>query len=235
MPYISTDKCCHRIDRLPSDLSAQIPKRHVDSGKREIACHDPIGPKPAAIDIARDRFTVPGAAAKNVGCHRGKRRNDRGCIGTAASFTPANQSAVGGQLHDNVGDAAAIYPGASFDGYVGHTDRKSLEACVGFPDRVPAVDALFHNCIYRASHNLLLQHFGKLIARLHAAQVVLTNRGQGSFELGLPLHREVTEAIAARNPVASAAASHALCYLGYQKMIESLGPSYLDGFLGPST
>jgi DNA-binding FadR family transcriptional regulator len=109
-----------------------------------------------------------------------------------------------------------------------------LEACVGYPERVPAVDAVFHSSIYRASHNMLLQHFGKLIGRLHEAQVVLTNQGQGSFELGLPLHREVTEAIAARNPAAAAAASRALCYLGYQKMIENLGPDHLDGFLGPN-
>src|SRR5262245_57773855 len=73
-----------------------------------------------------------------------------------------------------------------------------LEACVGRPELVPERDIAFHRSIHHASHNAILDHLGLLIASLMQMQVVMTTERPGSFERGLSLHRELAEAIAAR-------------------------------------
>ena len=71
----------------------------------------------------------------------------------------------------------------------------ALEACCGQPQLVPSRDIAFHSSILAASHNSVLNHLGSLIASLMQLQVTTTTDHPGAFERGLPLHRELTEAI----------------------------------------
>jgi GntR family transcriptional regulator, galactonate operon transcriptional repressor len=71
----------------------------------------------------------------------------------------------------------------------------ALEACVGRPELVPDRDGAFHRSIHAASGNAILNYLGSLIASLMQVQVLMTTDLPGSFERGLPLHRELTEAI----------------------------------------
>jgi DNA-binding FadR family transcriptional regulator len=73
-----------------------------------------------------------------------------------------------------------------------------LEACVGKPLLIPEMDIAFHRSIHQASHNAILNHLGSLTSSLMQIQVLMTTQKPGSFEAGLPLHREVTEAIRKR-------------------------------------
>ena len=91
----------------------------------------------------------------------------------------------------------------------------ALEACVGHLDRMPDVDIAFHQSIHRASHNALLQHLSVLTAAIMRVQVVSTASRPGDFERGLPLHRELTEAITARNAPLAEKVSLALCEQPY--------------------
>ena len=78
----------------------------------------------------------------------------------------------------------------------------ALEACVGKPEQIPARDLAFHGSILVASHNSVLTHLGSLIASLMQLQVITTTDHPGAFERGLPLHRELTDAILHRKPTA---------------------------------
>lgn len=91
----------------------------------------------------------------------------------------------------------------------------TLEACVGHLDRMPEADIAFHQSIHRASHNALLQHLGSLTAAIMRVQVTYTASKPGDFERGLPLHRELAEAIAARNALLAEEVSRALCEMPY--------------------
>ena len=90
-----------------------------------------------------------------------------------------------------------------------------LEACVGHLDRMPDADIAFHQSIQRASHNALLQHLGVLTAEIMRVQVRYTASKPGDFERGLPLHRELTEAITARDAPRAERVSQALCEMPY--------------------
>ncbi|MCX7304190.1 MAG: FadR/GntR family transcriptional regulator [Hyphomicrobiales bacterium] len=99
-----------------------------------------------------------------------------------------------------------------------HTIRArcdALEACVGHLDRMPNADIAFHQSIHRASHNALLQHLGVLTAAIMRVQVTYTASRPGDFERGLPLHRELTEAITVRNAPLAERVSRALCEMPY--------------------
>jgi GntR family galactonate operon transcriptional repressor len=96
----------------------------------------------------------------------------------------------------------------------------ALEACVGHPDRVPERDIIFHRSIHSASHNALLNHLGSLTASLMQIQVLLTTQEPGSFERGLPLHRELTEAIKARNASAAESISRSLVQMPYDDLAD---------------
>lgn len=91
----------------------------------------------------------------------------------------------------------------------------ALEACVGDLDRMPDTDIAFHQSIQRASHNALLQHLGLLTAAIMRVQVSYTASGLDDFKRGLPLHRELTEAIAARDAPLAERVSRALCEMPY--------------------
>jgi GntR family transcriptional regulator, galactonate operon transcriptional repressor len=91
----------------------------------------------------------------------------------------------------------------------------ALEACVGHLDRMPDADIVFHQSIQRASHNALLQHLGVLTAAIMRVQVTYTASKPGDFERGLPLHRELTEAITARDAPLAESVSRALCEMPY--------------------
>lgn len=91
----------------------------------------------------------------------------------------------------------------------------ALEACVGHPERVADADIAFHQSIHRASHNALLQHIGVLASAMMRVQVSYTASGPGDFERGLPLHRELTEAITARDAPLAEKVSRALCEMPY--------------------
>jgi GntR family galactonate operon transcriptional repressor len=91
----------------------------------------------------------------------------------------------------------------------------ALEACVGHLDRMPDADIAFHQSIHRASHNALLQHLSVLTAAIMRVQVTYTASKPGDFERGLPLHRELTEAITARDAPLAESVSRALCEMPY--------------------
>jgi DNA-binding FadR family transcriptional regulator len=95
-----------------------------------------------------------------------------------------------------------------------------LEACVGYPDRVPECDIRFHRSIHSASHNALLNHLGSLTASLMQVQVLLTTQEPGSFERGLPLHRKLTEAIRARDATAAESLARSLVQMPYDDLAD---------------
>jgi len=94
----------------------------------------------------------------------------------------------------------------------------ALEACVGHPDRVPDRDIAFHRSVHAASGNAILNHLGSLIASLMQIQVLMTTDRPGSFERGLPLHRELTEAILRADGPAAEDASRRLVQMPYDDL-----------------
>jgi GntR family galactonate operon transcriptional repressor len=97
-----------------------------------------------------------------------------------------------------------------------------LEACVGRPELVPERDIAFHHSIHLASHNAILDHLGRLIASLMRIQVVMTTEQPGSFESGLGLHRELTEAIASRKAALAEDAARRLVQMPYDDLSRRL-------------
>lgn len=95
---------------------------------------------------------------------------------------------------------------------------EALEACVGHLDRMPDADIAFHQSIHRASHNALLQHLSVLTAAIMRVQVTYTASKPGDFERGLPLHRQLTEAITARDAPLAETVSRALCEMPYMDL-----------------
>lgn len=106
----------------------------------------------------------------------------------------------------------------------------ALEACVGHLDRMPDADIAFHQSIQRASHNALLQHLGLLTAAIMRVQLTYTASRPGDFERGLPLHRELTEAITARDAPLAETVSRALCEMPYLDLASRVG----EGHAGPT-
>ncbi|MBV9244721.1 MAG: FadR family transcriptional regulator, partial [Methylobacteriaceae bacterium] len=94
----------------------------------------------------------------------------------------------------------------------------ALEACIGRPQLVAERDIVFHRSIHFASHNALLNHLGSLTASLMQMQVDMTTQEQGSFESGLPLHRELTEAIRRREAVKAEEVSRRLVQMPYDDL-----------------
>jgi len=135
--------------------------------------------------------------------------------------------------HDFVEFRRIIEPKASYLAALRATDNEiiairaafeALHACIGQPEKVPPADIDFHRSIYNASHNIVLQHLGSLIAPMMQTQVVMTIDEPGSFEKGLPLHRKVTEAIAARDPKRAETYSRLLVNMPYQDLNDRLHP-----------
>jgi len=97
-----------------------------------------------------------------------------------------------------------------------------LEACVGKPLMIPEVDITFHHSIHEASHNAILSQMASLTSSLMQIQVLMTTQKPGSFEAGLPLHREVTEAIKARDADAAENAAHRLAQMPYDDLAQRI-------------
>jgi DNA-binding FadR family transcriptional regulator len=93
-----------------------------------------------------------------------------------------------------------------------------LEDCVSHPDDIPETDIVFHNLIHRASQNPLLIYLGKLVGSLMSVQVKLTSENLERFKKGLPYHRKLAEAIAARDPEQAEAMSNALVRMPYSDL-----------------
>jgi GntR family transcriptional regulator, galactonate operon transcriptional repressor len=95
---------------------------------------------------------------------------------------------------------------------------EALEACVGHPELVPARDIAFHRSVHAASHNPVLNHLGSLVSSLMQIQVMTTTDRPGDFERGLPLHRELAEAIARGAAEAAEDASRRLVRMPYEDL-----------------
>jgi GntR family transcriptional regulator, galactonate operon transcriptional repressor len=93
-----------------------------------------------------------------------------------------------------------------------------LEACIGKPDLIPERDIAFHRSIHLASHNAILNHLGSLISSLMQIQVLMTTEKRGSFERGLPLHRELADAIGRRDATQAEDAAHRLAQMPYEDL-----------------
>jgi GntR family transcriptional regulator, galactonate operon transcriptional repressor len=98
----------------------------------------------------------------------------------------------------------------------------ALEACVGKPLQIPEVDIAFHHSIYEASHNAILSQMASLTSSLMQIQVLMTTQKPGSFESGLPLHREVAEAIRARDAHTAEHAAHRLAQMPYDDLAQRI-------------
>jgi DNA-binding FadR family transcriptional regulator len=98
----------------------------------------------------------------------------------------------------------------------------ALESCVGRPLLIPEVDIAFHHSIHEASHNAILRQMASLTSSLMQIQVLMTTQKPGSFEAGLPFHREVTEAIKARNAAAAENAAHRLAQMPYDDLAQRI-------------
>lgn len=97
-----------------------------------------------------------------------------------------------------------------------------LEACVGHPEHIAARDLAFHGSILAASHNAILHHLGSMLASLMQSQVLTTTDRPGLFEKGLPLHREVAEAILKGDPAQAEHASRRLVTQPYDDLASRL-------------
>jgi len=97
-----------------------------------------------------------------------------------------------------------------------------LEACVGKPLMIPEVDITFHHSIHEASHNAILSQMASLTSSLMQIQVLMTTQKPGSFEAGLPLHREVTEAIKARDADRAEDAARRLAQMPYDDLAQRI-------------
>jgi DNA-binding FadR family transcriptional regulator len=97
-----------------------------------------------------------------------------------------------------------------------------LEACVGKPLMIPEVDITFHHSIHEASHNAILSQMASLTSSLMQIQVLMTTQKPGSFEAGLPLHREVTEAIKSRDADRAEDAARRLAQMPYDDLAQRI-------------
>lgn len=94
----------------------------------------------------------------------------------------------------------------------------ALEACVGHPEQVAERDLVFHHSILKASHNVILNHLGRLVSSLMQIQVLMTTDRPGSFERGLPLHRQMTDAILAGDAERAEQTARRLVQMPYEDL-----------------
>lgn len=79
------------------------------------------------------------------------------------------------------------------------TAYAAYEECLSRPELIFDRDFTFHQAIHIASHNALLASIGWRLGTMMRRQVLTTTDYPGAFERGLPLHRELAEAIAAQD------------------------------------
>jgi DNA-binding FadR family transcriptional regulator len=89
---------------------------------------------------------------------------------------------------------------------------------VSHPGDIPQTDIVFHNLIHLASQNPLLIYLGKLLGSLMSVQVRLTSENLEQFKKGLPYHRKLAEAIAARDARRAEEMSTALVRMPYSDL-----------------
>jgi GntR family transcriptional regulator, galactonate operon transcriptional repressor len=75
----------------------------------------------------------------------------------------------------------------------------AYKECRTQPELTADRDLVFHQAIHTASHNSFLASIGRRLGTIMRRQVLTTTDYPGAFERGLPLHRELAEAIAARD------------------------------------
>ena len=85
------------------------------------------------------------------------------------------------------------------------TAQKNMESAVSIQDFVVA-DALFHRSVLRAANNELLIALEGVIFSALLSSIKVTNSDPRENESSLPLHRQVLEAIEARDSAAATAA-----------------------------
>jgi DNA-binding FadR family transcriptional regulator len=76
---------------------------------------------------------------------------------------------------------------------------QAYEECLTRPELIVDRDLVFHQAIHTASHNTLLASIGWRLGTMMRRQVLTTTDYPGAFERGLPLHKELAEAIADRD------------------------------------
>jgi GntR family galactonate operon transcriptional repressor len=98
---------------------------------------------------------------------------------------------------------------ASYDAY---------EDCLTRPELIVDRDLVFHQAIHTASHNTLLASIGWRLGTMMRRQVLTTTDYPGAFERGLPLHRELAEAIAARDAAWAETVAFRLVVMPYEDL-----------------
>jgi DNA-binding FadR family transcriptional regulator len=86
------------------------------------------------------------------------------------------------------------------------------------PELVVDRDLVFHQAIHNASHNALLASIGWRLGTLMRRQVLTTTDYPGAFERGLPLHKELAEAIAARDAAWAEEVAFRLVVMPYEDL-----------------
>ena len=95
---------------------------------------------------------------------------------------------------------------------------KTMESVASVPQAFIEPDVLFHDTIYQASRNDLLQHLATIIGRAFRISLSYTTTLPGALIASLPAHRRVFEAIERRNPRAARVASEELVRLASQEI-----------------
>jgi DNA-binding FadR family transcriptional regulator len=90
--------------------------------------------------------------------------------------------------------------------------------CLTQPELIVDRDLVFHQAIHTASHNTLLASIGWRLGTMMRRQVLTTTDYPGAFERGLPLHKELAEAIAARDAAWAEAVAIRLVAMPYEDL-----------------
>jgi DNA-binding FadR family transcriptional regulator len=99
---------------------------------------------------------------------------------------------------------------------------KAYEECLTRPELVVDRDLVFHQAIHNASHNALLASIGWRLGTMMRRQVLTTTDYPGAFERGLPLHKELAEAIAARDAPWAEVVAFRLVVMPYEDLATRL-------------
>jgi DNA-binding FadR family transcriptional regulator len=95
---------------------------------------------------------------------------------------------------------------------------EAYEECLTRPELIVDRDLVFHQAIHNASHNALLASIGWRLGTLMRRQVLTTTDYPGAFERGLPLHKELAEAIAARDAAWAEEVAFRLVVMPYEDL-----------------
>jgi DNA-binding FadR family transcriptional regulator len=95
---------------------------------------------------------------------------------------------------------------------------EAYEECLTRPELIVDRDLVFHQAIHTASHNALLASIGWRLGTMMRRQVLTTTDYPGAFERGLPLHKELAEAIAARDAAWAEAVAFRLVVMPYEDL-----------------